>query len=112
MHDNNRVDEDEYADLYTSEEVDSLIREAPSYYIDPEKCQACMICARRCPVDAIEGGKNQIHVIDQDKCIKCGTCFEVCPPRFGSVQKIVGAPVPFPIPEAERTLARKSNTAP
>lgn len=107
LHDINRANEEEYADLYTSEEVDSLIREAPSYFIDPGKCQACMICARRCPVDAIIGGKNLIHVIDQDKCIKCGTCFEVCPSRFGSVQKIVGAPVPFPIPEAERSIARK-----
>ena len=59
-----------------------------AYHIDPEKCQACMICARRCPVEAIEGGKNRIHVIDQEKCIKCGTCLEACPPRFGAVQKI------------------------
>ena len=59
-----------------------------SYYIDPEKCQACMICFRQCPVKAIIGIRNQIHVIDQEKCTKCGTCFEVCPPRFGAVKKI------------------------
>jgi NADH-quinone oxidoreductase subunit F len=79
-----------------------------SYYIDPEKCQACMICFRQCPVVAIAGGKNQIHVIDQEKCTKCGTCFEVCPPRFGAVKKISGEPVPSPIPEEARMLARKS----
>jgi bidirectional [NiFe] hydrogenase diaphorase subunit len=56
-------------------------------YIDPEKCKACMICLRKCPADAIDGGKNKIHVVDQEKCTKCGTCFEVCPPRFGAVQK-------------------------
>ena len=78
-----------------------------SYYIDPEKCQACMTCLRRCPAEAIVGGKNRIHVIDQDKCIKCGTCFEVCPPRFESVKKISGEPVPPPIPEEKRTLVRK-----
>jgi coenzyme F420-reducing hydrogenase delta subunit/Fe-S-cluster-containing hydrogenase component 2 len=99
---------EEYDQLFTSEEIDSLFREVVSYYIDPDKCQACMICLRRCPVEAIVGGKNQIHVIDQEKCIKCGTCFEACPPRFGAVQKISGEPVPPPIPEEERTIARKS----
>jgi len=79
-----------------------------SYYVDPEKCQACMICLRQCPAGAIAGGKNQIHVIDQEKCTKCGTCFEVCPPRFGAVKKISGEPVPPPIPEEARMLARKS----
>ncbi|WP_244086381.1 DUF362 domain-containing protein, partial [Desulforhabdus sp. TSK] len=68
--------------LFTREEIDQLFSEVVSYYIDPEKCQACMTCAKRCPADAIDGGKNRIHVIDQDKCIKCGTCFEACPPRF------------------------------
>jgi Fe-S-cluster-containing hydrogenase component 2 len=99
--------EEEYEGYFTREEIDALFREIPSYYIDPEKCQACMICARRCPVEAIDGRKNQIHVIDQDKCIKCGTCLEACPPKFGAVQKISGEPVPPPIPEEKRTLARK-----
>jgi NADH-quinone oxidoreductase subunit F len=79
-----------------------------SYHIDPEKCQACMICVRKCPAEAVIGGKKTIHVIDQEKCTKCGTCFEVCPSRFGAVQKISGEPVPDPIPENERTISRKS----
>ena len=99
---------EEYNELFTSDEIDSLFREVISYYIDPDKCQACMTCSKRCPVEAIIGGKNQIHVIDQEKCIKCGTCFEVCPPRFGSVKKISGEPVPPPIPEEKRTIVRKS----
>ncbi len=79
-----------------------------SYYIDPEKCQACMICARQCPAEAIIGDKNQIHVIDQDKCTKCGTCFGACPPRFGAVTRISGEPVPPPILEEARTIVRES----
>jgi F420-non-reducing hydrogenase iron-sulfur subunit len=98
----------EYEGFFTRDEIDRLLGEVTSYHINPQKCQACMICRRRCPVDAISGGKNRIHVIDQDKCIKCGTCFEVCPPRFAAVDKITGEPVPPPIPEEERTLARKS----
>ncbi len=98
---------EDYDQLYTSEEIDRMFAEVVSYYIDPEKCQACMICARVCPVGAIAGGKNKIHVIDQDKCIKCGTCFESCPPRFGAIRKISGEPVPPPIPEEKRTIVRK-----
>jgi F420-non-reducing hydrogenase iron-sulfur subunit len=99
---------EEYDNLFTSEEIDSLFREVVSYYIDPDKCQACMICSKKCPVEAIEGGKNRIHVIDQEKCIKCGTCFEACPPRFDAVKKTAGEPVPPPIPEEQRTIVRKS----
>jgi NADH:ubiquinone oxidoreductase subunit F (NADH-binding)/(2Fe-2S) ferredoxin/Pyruvate/2-oxoacid:ferredoxin oxidoreductase delta subunit len=79
-----------------------------NFYIDPEKCSACMICLRKCPVDAIIGGKNQIHVIDQEKCTNCGTCFEVCPSRFSAVRRLSGEPVPPPIPEEARTIVRES----
>ena len=99
---------EEYDDLYTGNEVRMLLEDVPSYYIDPEKCRACGVCFRRCPVEAISGGKKMIHIIDQVKCIKCGTCFEVCPPRFGAVQKISGEPVPAPIPEEERMIVKKN----
>ena len=99
---------EEYDKLFTKDEIDRLFSEVISYYIDPEKCEACMSGAKRCPVEAIAGGKNLIHVIDQEKCIKCGTCFEVCPPKFCAVTKISGAPVPPPIPEEKRTIVRKS----
>ena len=83
-------------------------KELITFYIDPDKCQACMICFKKCPSEAIVGGKNRIHVIDQEKCTKCGTCFEVCPQRFRSVRKISGEPVPAPIPEEARTIVRGS----
>ena len=97
---------EDYDRLFTKDEVDLLFSEVISYYIDPEKCQACLICARRCPVEAIDGVKNQIHIIDQENCIKCATCFEVCPAKFAAVMEIVGDPAPPPIPEEERTIVR------
>jgi F420-non-reducing hydrogenase iron-sulfur subunit len=99
---------EDYNTLFTSDEVAKLLNETTSYYIDPKKCQACMTCARRCPAEAVISAKNQIHVIDQEKCIKCGTCFESCPPRFGAVTKIVGQPVPPPLPLEARTIVRQA----
>jgi F420-non-reducing hydrogenase iron-sulfur subunit len=100
--------EEEYKELYNSDEIERLFGEVISYHIDPEKCRACMICLRKCPAEAIVGGKNLIHVIDQEKCIKCGTCFEACPDRFSAVKKFSGEPVPPPIPEEKRAIVRKS----
>ena len=83
-------------------------KELISYYIDPDKCQACLSCGRKCPAEAIDGGKNLIHVVIQDKCTKCGSCLEACPPSFGAVRKISGEPVPAPLPQESRTIVRKS----
>ena len=82
-------------------------KELIAFHIDPGKCQACMVCLKKCPAEAISGGKNRISIIDQEKCTKCGTCFEVCPPKFRAVHKISGEPVPPPIPEEARTIVRE-----
>jgi F420-non-reducing hydrogenase iron-sulfur subunit len=97
----------DYEKFFTLEEIDKLLSGAVSYYIDPAKCQACGICARKCPADAITGGRNLVHIIDQEKCVKCATCFESCPPRFGAVRKIISEQVPAPVSEAERTITQE-----
>jgi len=83
-------------------------KELISFYIDPDRCTGCGTCRKQCPVDAIDGDKKRIHIIDQDKCTRCGTCFEVCPPKFSSVIKLSGEPVPDPVPEQERTIRKKT----
>ena len=78
-----------------------------SYFIDPSKCTACGICLRNCPVEAISGGKNLVHIIDQEKCTKCNTCFDVCPTRFSAVVKISGEPVPVAPPLGTEVVRKK-----
>ena len=56
------------------------------YTIDQEKCSACGLCRKSCPVDAITGEKKVPHEIDQEKCTRCGICINVCPDRFQAVQ--------------------------
>ena len=79
-----------------------------SFYIDPEKCQGCLICIRNCSVEAIVGDKRMVHVVDQGKCIKCGVCLDICPPKFDAVVKVSGeefsAPSePIPVKPLKKT---------
>jgi len=55
------------------------------YFIDPEKCKGCTMCAKACPADAISGKVKSVHVIDREKCVKCGACISVC--KFDAVVK-------------------------
>jgi len=80
-----------------------VCRSLIAYYIQPENCQACLICLRNCPVNAISGEKDMVHVIDQEKCIKCGMCYEVCP--FDAVEKY--SPPNPPAPRYGIKAARK-----
>lgn len=55
------------------------------YKIIEDKCKGCTLCARNCPVNAIEGSVKVPHKIDIAKCIKCGKCYSSC--KFGAIIK-------------------------
>ena len=54
------------------------------YYIDPDKCKGCTICAKQCPSRAIFGIPKEPFFISQERCVKCGICITVCP--FGAIE--------------------------
>ena len=51
-----------------------------------EFCTGCTVCARNCPVEAIQGERRAIHVIDGDTCVRCGICAQVC--NFNAIQVV------------------------
>jgi NADH-quinone oxidoreductase subunit F/NADP-reducing hydrogenase subunit HndC len=56
-----------------------------NYYIQPDKCRGCTLCARNCPAGAISGTVKSAHEIDVKKCIKCGQCIAHC--KFNAIVK-------------------------
>ena len=50
-----------------------------SFVIMKDKCKACGLCKKACPVTAISGEKGKPHVINQKSCISCGSCRNACP---------------------------------
>jgi len=49
-----------------------------TYDVIADKCTGCTVCAKNCPVNAIDGERKQIHFIRQADCIKCGMCYTKC----------------------------------
>ena len=56
-----------------------------TFFIRPDQCVGCGMCAKACSVKAISGELKQPHKIDNALCIQCGSCYDVC--KFNAVIK-------------------------
>jgi len=57
-----------------------------SFVISFERCTGCMMCAKKCPEDAIVGTARNPHFILKDKCTSCGICYDVC--KFNAIDLV------------------------
>ncbi|MBE0637484.1 MAG: 4Fe-4S binding protein [Bacteroidales bacterium] len=64
----------------------NVCRNLRTFVISAERCTGCMVCLKKCPVDAIVGAAREPHFIIPQKCNDCGICYDVC--RFSAIDII------------------------
>lgn len=79
-------------------QLDHDISMDPSNYLAapiPEKCKACGMCLKRCPMDAIQfkfstkatNRFKKVPVVDNQVCIGCGVCVHKCKTEALTLQR-------------------------
>ena len=63
-----------------------------------KKCNKCKLCAKKCPVGAIN--INNVSEINADKCISCMRCVSICPQKAKKISKLITTLAGFAIKKA------------
>ncbi|MBF0225080.1 MAG: 4Fe-4S binding protein [Desulfobacterales bacterium] len=68
----------------------------PSFFVNkfnPETCNGCGVCVKRCPMDAIKLLEDGKVFFDEKRCIGCGVCVPTCPTKSLSLVRKSNPPV-------------------
>jgi ferredoxin len=68
-----------------------LSERSQMFYRVLDSCSGCTICARVCPLNAIEARPYLRHEIIDSKCTRCGLCVPACPEE--SIEVVHGGAV-------------------
>lgn len=59
--------------------VDECSRIFNNYKIDIDKCIACEVCVKQCPMKNIEIVNGRVEFINKNNCLRCMKCISNCP---------------------------------
>lgn len=48
-------------------------------FVDENRCVACGVCSKECPIGAITIWHGCYAKVDKNKCVGCGKCAKACP---------------------------------
>jgi NADH:ubiquinone oxidoreductase subunit F (NADH-binding)/Pyruvate/2-oxoacid:ferredoxin oxidoreductase delta subunit len=54
-----------------------------TFFIEPDICNGCNVCQKKCPENAIIGAIRMPHFIIETKCTGCGLCYDSC--KFNAI---------------------------
>ncbi len=63
--------------------VAGVCHDLRTFYIEPDACNGCNVCQKKCPENAIIGSIKMPHFIVEAKCTGCGICFDLC--KFNAI---------------------------
>ena len=82
-------------------QISNYIRE-----IDEEKCVKCGLCAKVCPIEALEFKKDEKELIfHEERCMGCGVCAHKCPKGAINMKRREGEEAD--IPESQMEFAKR-----
>lgn len=73
----------------------------PAFFVAPERCSGCGLCAQACPQQAIVVTERLASILPE-RCTNCGICQTIC--RRGAIQALPAPAAPVPASQTTAPL--------